>query len=51
MPLVTQTGFDITVFSIFARSKHDAYILMRKPSDLGLTEKWLMYNLLKKIRD
>ena len=51
MPLVTTTGFDITIFSICARSRHDAYILMRKLSNIALTEKWLMYNLLKIIRD
>ena len=45
MPLVTTIGFDITIFSICARSRHDAYILMRKLSDLPLIEKWLMYNL------
>ena len=45
MPLVTTTGFDIIIFSIYA------YISMRKPSDLALTEKWLIYNLLKKIID
>ena len=51
MPLVTTIGFEITIFSICARSRHDAYILMRKLSNLALIEKWLMYNLLKIIRD
>ena len=44
MPLVTTTGFDITIFSICGRVRHDAYILMRKPFDLALTEMWLIYN-------
>ena len=45
MPLVTTTGFGIIIFSICG------YISMRKPFDLALTEKWFIYNLLKKIRD
>ena len=44
MPLVTTIGVDITIFSICGRSRHDAYILMRRPSDLALTEMWLVYN-------
>ena len=44
MPLVTTTGFDIIIFAVCARSRHDAYISMRKPSDLALTEMWLIYN-------
>ena len=51
MPLVITTGFDIIISSICARSRHDAYISMRKPSDLALTKMRLIYNLLKKIRD
>ena len=51
MPLVTTIGFEITIFSICARSRHVAYILMRKLSNLALIEKWLMHNLLKIIRD
>ena len=43
--------FDIIIFSICARSRLDPCISMRMPSELALTEKWLIYNLLKKIRD
>ena len=51
MPLVTTRSFDIIISPICARSIHDAYISMRKPSNLALTEKWLIYKLLKKIKD
>ena len=51
MQLVTTTGFDIIIFSICARPRLDPCISMRMPSELALTEKWLIYNLLKKIRD
>ena len=44
MPLFTATGFNVIIFSICGRSRHDAYILMRKPFDLALTEMWLIYN-------